>query len=91
MRVRTQNERQREACGAGLGSPCASLPLRYTGREFDSETGLYYYRARYYDPTTGRFISEDPIGLRDGVDLYVYVHNGPTTSTDPQGLYQTSG
>jgi RHS repeat-associated protein len=37
-------------------------PFRYTGREFDAETGLYYYRARYYDPATGRFISEDPIG-----------------------------
>jgi RHS repeat-associated protein len=33
-------------------------PFRYTGRELDSETGLYYYRARYYDPTTGRFLSE---------------------------------
>ena len=66
-------------------------PFQYTGREFDPETGKYYYRARYYDPTIGRFIREDPIALRDGVNLYIYVHNGPPTSTDPQGLYQTRG
>jgi len=41
-------------------------PYTYTGREFDSETGLYYYRARYYDPRIGRFIQKDPIGMRGG-------------------------
>ena len=58
----------------------------YTGRELDSETGIYYYRARYYDPTVGRFISEDPIGFRGGVDLYTYVTNSPIGSKDPSGL-----
>jgi len=38
-------------------------PFQYTGRESDSETGLYYYRARCYDPNPGRFLSEDPLGL----------------------------
>ena len=41
----------------------------YTGREWDPETGLYYYRARYYDPKVGRFISEDPIGFAAGPQL----------------------
>jgi RHS repeat-associated protein len=62
-------------------------PFRYTGREFDSETGLYYYRARYYDPTMGRFISEDPIRWRGGdVDFYVYAFNNPVILGDPFGL-----
>ena len=43
-----------------------SNPFSYTGRELDSETGLYYYRARYYNPTSGRFNSEDPIGFGGG-------------------------
>src|SRR5437899_8257916 len=41
-------------------------PFQYTGREADSETGLYYYRARYYDPSTGRFLSEDPMRYAGG-------------------------
>jgi len=49
--------------------------FRFTGREWDQETGLYYYRARYYDPNTGRFISEDPIGFVGGVNFYDYVRN----------------
>ena len=60
--------------------------FRYTGREFDSETGLYYYRARYYDPATGRFLSEDPIRFRAGVDFYRYVDNGPLNYRDATGL-----
>ncbi len=58
----------------------------YTGRELDGETGLYYYRARYYEPITGRFISEDPIGFGAGdTNLYRYVNNSPTNYTDPSG------
>jgi RHS repeat-associated protein len=57
--------------------------FQYTGREFDPETGLYYYRARYYDPTVGRFISEDPIGLKGGIDFYRYVRNIPVRLIDP--------
>jgi len=49
-------------------------PYTYTAREFDPETGLYYYRARYYDAKAGRFITRDPIGFDGGdVNLYVYV------------------
>jgi len=59
----------------------------YTGREWDKETGLYYYRARYYDPMEGRFISRDPIGLGGGdVNFYAYVKNRPTSLVDPFGL-----
>ena len=62
-------------------------PFRYTGREFDTETGIYYYRARYFDPGTGRFVSEDPIRFGgDGPDFYAYVNNDPTDFTDPLGL-----
>jgi len=61
-------------------------PFRYTGREWDAETGLYYYRARYYDPVIGRFLSEDPIGFAGSVNFYRYVDNGPINSIDPGGL-----
>lgn len=57
---------------------------QYTGRENDG-TGLYYYRARYYDPTLQRFISSDPIGLAGGLNTYAYVFNNPMRSTDPTG------
>jgi RHS repeat-associated protein len=61
-------------------------PYRYTAREYDGETGLYYYRARYYDPTVGRFISQDPIGFGGGIDFYAYVRNNPASLGDPYGL-----
>lgn len=58
---------------------------RYTGRQFDSDTALYYYRARYYDPTTGRFLNEDPARFSAGVDFYTYVGNRPLNFRDPSG------
>jgi RHS repeat-associated protein len=61
-------------------------PYRYTGREVDSETGLDYYRARYYDPNSGRFISEDPISFGGGANFYEYVRNNPAKLIDPSGL-----
>jgi RHS repeat-associated protein len=58
----------------------------YTGREWDKEAGLYYYRARYYDPIDGRFISKDPLTFGSGdVNLYGYVQNNPIDFTDPHG------
>ncbi|MEV0402595.1 RHS repeat-associated core domain-containing protein [Actinoallomurus sp. NPDC050550] len=60
-------------------------PFRFTGRE-DDETGLYYYRARYYSPADGRFTSADPLGMASGdTDLYTYVFDAPTDLTDPMG------
>jgi RHS repeat-associated protein len=62
------------------------LRFAYTGREWDGETGQYYYRARYYDPADGRFISEDPIGFRgNDLNLSRYVGNSPTIFTDSSG------
>ena len=59
----------------------------YTGREWDSDIGLQYNRARWYDPKQGRWISQDPIGFAAGDEnLYRYVGNGPTNATDPSGL-----
>jgi RHS repeat-associated protein len=61
-------------------------PIRYTGREFDAETNLHFYRARYYDPQIGRFINEDPLRFRGGgVNFYDYVGGNPINYRDPSG------
>jgi RHS repeat-associated protein len=60
--------------------------FQYTGREYDTETNLYFYRARYYDPSAGRFLSEDPIGFLGGnLNLYPYAINAPVSFRDPSG------
>ena len=59
-------------------------PIQYTGREND-QTGLHFYRARYYDPVLKRFIQEDPIGLAGGPNLYAYVAGNPVAYVDPTG------
>ncbi len=59
----------------------------FTGREYDAESGLYYYRARYYDPQVGRFISRDPIGVVGGWNRYGYGYNNPLHWRDPYGLF----
>jgi RHS repeat-associated protein len=58
----------------------------FTGREYDSETGNYYYRARYCKPSIGRFLQPDPIGYAGGLNLYTYCGNNPINYTDPLGL-----
>lgn len=70
----------------GQGKP-QDCPFRYQGQYEDTETGLYYNRFRYYDPETGSYISQDPIGLEGGSRLYSYVQD-PTLWTDPFGLNQ---
>lgn len=66
-------------------------PLRYTGREYDADTGLYHYRARAYDPATGRFLQEDPLFFGAGdLNLYRYTWNNPLNWTDPSGMAAAS-
>ena len=68
-----------------LSGSSTTNSLAYTGRELDS-TGLYFYRARYYNPALQRFISEDPIELGGGdINLYAYTENSPTNYTDATG------
>jgi RHS repeat-associated protein len=73
--------------GQTLGTDEAN-PIQYTGREND-QTGLLYYRARYYDPVLKRFISEDPIGLAGGPNVYAYVDGSPVNLVDPTGNAST--
>jgi RHS repeat-associated protein len=58
----------------------------FTGREYDTETANYYYRARYYSPKIGRFLQTDPIGYEGGLNLYTYVRNNPIRWRDPFGF-----
>jgi RHS repeat-associated protein len=68
-------------------NPAVSFRYGYTGRELDAESGLDYYRARYYDSSVGRFISTDPMGFGAGdTNLYRYVGNNSTNNTDPTGM-----
>jgi RHS repeat-associated protein len=77
-----------EPFGAATVSGVTSVnPTQFTGREND-ETGLFSYRARYYNPNLQRFVSEDPLGFIGGdANLYAYVGNSPTNYTDPFGLF----
>jgi len=61
-------------------------PYLFTGRRFDRETGLYYYRARYYNPYIGRFLQTDPVGYFAGINWYRYCRNNPVGYVDPSGL-----
>ena len=69
------------ACSTTVGNP-----YLFTGRRFDSESGLYYYRARHYSPELGRFLRVDPIGYFDSLNLYQYVQSNPINFVDPFGL-----
>src|SRR5262249_38600186 len=74
------------ANSSGTPHTLVGNPWLFTGRQFDEETGLYFYRARYYDCSKGRFLQRDPVGYLDGINLYEYVAGHPTIATDPIGL-----
>ena len=70
--------------GEWIGEELFDERVRFTGKDYDEVTGLYYFNARWYDPQLGRFTSEDPV--RDGMNWYVYVSNNPLKFVDPTGL-----
>lgn len=72
--------------GNTSASVASTNTIKYTGREQDA-ADLYYYRNRYFKPSTERFISEDPIGLKGGSNLYAYVGGNPVNLIDPLGLH----
>jgi RHS repeat-associated protein len=67
------------------------LRYRLAGREYDQELGIYYNRARYYDPQLGRFLSEDPSGIAGGLNLYAYAGDDPINASDPFGICPPEG
>ena len=64
-----------------------TFSLRYPGQYYDEETGLHYNYFRDYDPSTGRYIESDPIGLGGGLNTYAYVSGNPLKNSDPYGLF----
>lgn len=79
------------ASGEELSASAIGNDLLFTGREYDRETGLYYYRVRTMNPTAGRFMQQDPIGYGAGLNFYAYVQNNPITFYDPSGLKDCNG
>ena len=79
-----------DAYGISQESSSVGNQYRFTGRRLDQETGLYYFRARYYDSLIGRFVSEDPVGVYGGFNFYSYGKNNPTNYVDPTGLQPSS-
>jgi RHS repeat-associated protein len=71
----------------GNGTPTGSFTynLRFPGQYFDGETGLHYNGFRDYDPSTGRYVQSDPVGLIAGINTYIYAADSPVSHSDPNG------
>ena len=67
-------------------SSSSGFNYRFTGQRYDPESKLYYYKGRYYDPKTGRFITRDPKGFFDGMNRYAYTGNNPVNYRDVMGF-----
>ena len=76
-----------DASGSEISNQTSQIGNRYLfqGREYDSATHLYYFRARYYNPITGRWLSKDPKGITGGLNLYLAFGNNPVMFVDPNG------
>ena len=74
------------AFGKEAPTGSATVNLRFPGQYFDAETGLHYNWHRYYDPTTGRYITSDPLGLAAGLNTYGYAAQNPLSTIDRDGL-----
>jgi RHS repeat-associated protein len=77
-----------DASGDMIYTSSVGNRFMFTGREYDYETWNYYYRARYYRPSIGRFLQTDPIRYAAGLNLYTYVDNNPLNWIDPWGLWK---
>jgi len=80
-----------DAFGRATVDPASTVSnnLRFPGQYYDAETGMHYNWMRFYDPTTGRYVTSDPVGLRGGINEYGYVDGNPLSFTDPEGLAPT--
>jgi RHS repeat-associated protein len=76
----------RNGGGNVIGTSAYGNRFLFQGREYDYTTQLYHFRARWYDPETGRWLSNDPIGISGGLNLYAFCANNPVNFVDPMGL-----
>lgn len=77
-----------DAAGDELTESSVGNRYCFQGREYDWTTHLYYFRARWYDPVSARWLSKDPIGISGGLNQYVFAGNNLVNFTDPLGLFQ---